>query len=250
MLQVRQLFEPPAPRARMAIGEGLAWATGEMLRTRGTAWSVLITIAMSAPLYMLNYDSGAHPMLGFWMAMVLGALAAGASMGAMVGTLMGRGLALVFVGMAIQVRAMVPLVLTFGAACTAVMLGWRELVALGLVPPELVSEYFLNTWSGAWKPLGQVSAIAVLYMSMTPFAALSVPAVGGAETPIGETMAWMRRQLHHKMYSAFSLGGWLMAMAGLAMVPWVGLLAVPVSCLLLVRVFHYSFERREDWQRR
>ena len=71
--------------------------------------------------------------------------------------------------------------------------------------------------------------------------------MAAAGTPIGDTMAYTPGALHHKMYSAFALGAWLLAMAVVALVPWVGLLAVPVSCLLLVRIFHYSFARREAW---
>jgi hypothetical protein len=38
-----------------------------------------------------------------------------------------------------------------------------------------------------------------------------------------------------------------MTLGVLAFVPWVGLLALPVMCLLLVRVFHLTFARREEW---
>ena len=58
MLQVRQLFEPPAPRERMGIGAGLAWSAGEMFRTRCAALAVLMTIAVSVPLYAMDYHMG------------------------------------------------------------------------------------------------------------------------------------------------------------------------------------------------
>ena len=244
MLQVRQIFEPPAPRERMGIGAGLAWSAGEMLRTRGAAWAVLVTITVSVPLYAMDYHMGEWPIAGFWLAIVLGALSAGGGMGVIVATLMGRSKRLALVGMAAQLRAILPVSVTVGLTWTAVILGWRELVALELVPQQAISEYFINTWSSPWKPLAHIGSLAVLHLAMVPFAALSVPAVAATGTPIGATMTYMRGAVHHKMYSAFALGGWLLAMAVVALVPWVGLLAVPVSCMLLVRIFHYSFARR------
>jgi hypothetical protein len=248
MLEVRQLFEQPEPRERMAIGRGLAWSAGEVLRTPAAAWAVLLVITVTAPLYAMNYHLGEHPIAGFWAALVLGAVAAGGAMGVVVASLMGHvSMRLAMVGMAAQLRNILPVSLAIGVTWTAVVLLWREMAALELVPPRIITEYFVNTWSSPWKPLAHVGALAVLHLAAAPFAALSVPAVAAAGTPIGETMAYIRGALHHKMYSAFALGGWLLVMATAALVPWLGLLAVPVTCLLLVRVFHYSFARREDW---
>jgi hypothetical protein len=98
-----------------------------------------------------------------------------------------------------------------------------------------------------WKPLAQVTAIAVLQLTLAPFAALAVPALAVAGGSRLETVQWMKHRLHHKTYDALALGYWGMTLGVLAFVPWVGLLALPVMCLLLVRVFHLTFARREEW---
>jgi hypothetical protein len=246
MLETKELFEPPAVQERMPLNAAVLWAARNVLGARGTAWSVLITIAVSLPLYMMGYHEGAYPMAGFWLTLVLGAVAAGAAMGVMVASLLGGERRLAMTGVACQVRAMVPFVLTFGVVMTLVILAWRHLIGPATGEATVATAWFTNGWASVWKPLAQVTSIAVLQLVVAPFAALALPALAVAGGSRAETVAWMRSRLHHKTYDAIRLGYWGMALAILAFVPWVGLLALPVMCLLLVRVFHFSFRRQED----
>jgi hypothetical protein len=126
------------------------------------------------------------------------------------------------------------------------ILTWRYVVAPA-TNIELLNGWFQNEWASVWKPLAQVTAIAVLQLTLAPFAALAVPALAVAGGSRLETVQWMKHRLHHKTYDALALGYWGMTLGVLAFVPWVGLLALPVMCLLLVRVFHLTFARREEW---
>jgi hypothetical protein len=246
MIEAKELFEPPAARERMPLGEGVLWAARNVLSARGTAWSVLITIAVSLPLYLMGYHAGGHPIGGFWLAMVLGAVAAGGAMGVMVASLVGGDRRLALTGVACQLRSMWAFGLWFGLIVTVVILGWRAWVPAQTTAPEAAAaSWFLNDWASVWKPLGQVTSLAVLHLVTAPFAALAVPALAVAGGSGAETVAWMRWRLHHKTYDAIRLGYWGMTLALLAFVPWVGLLALPLTCLLLVRVFHFSFRRQE-----
>lgn len=247
MLQCNSYFEPPESRARIAMREGLVWSLGEMIRMPGSAWAVLTTIVAAVPLYALHYHAGSYPILGFWLAIVLGAVAAGAAMGVMVATLMRQSKSLAMVGVALQMRSLPAVSVGFGVTWTLVILGWRELAALEVVPEREITEYLVNSWASPWKPLAHVGAFAMVHLALMPFAALSVPAIAASGSPIGPTMAYIRWALHHKMYNAFALGFWLLSLAMTALVPWAGLLAVPIGCLLLVRIFQHSFARRENW---
>ena len=94
----------------------MLWAARNALGARGTAWSVLITVAVSLPLYVIGYHEGAFPIVGFWLALVLGAVAAGASMGVMVASLLGKSRGLALTAVACQLRWMRPFTLTFAVA--------------------------------------------------------------------------------------------------------------------------------------
>ena len=141
------------------------------------------------------------------------------------------------------------LALTFAVAVPLMILTWRYVVAPA-TNIELLNGWFQNEWASVWKPLAQVTAIAVLQLTLAPFAALAVPALAVAGGSRLETVQWMKHRLHHKTYDALALGYWGMTLGVLAFVPWVGLLALPVMCLLLVRVFHLTFARREEWPSR
>ena len=246
MSNTKQLFEPPPQQEQIRLGGGVLWAARNALGARGTAWSVLITVAVSLPLYVIGYHEGAFPIVGFWLALVLGAVAAGASMGVMVASLLGKSRGLALTAVACQLRWMRPFTLTFAVAVPLMILTWRY-VAAPATNIELLNGWFQNEWASVWKPLAQVTAIAVLQLTLAPFAALAVPALAVAGGSRLETVQWMKHRLHHKTYDALALGYWGMTLGVLAFVPWVGLLALPVMCLLLVRVFHLTFARREEW---
>jgi hypothetical protein len=96
--------------------------------------------------------------------------------------------------------------------------------------------------AGATVPGGA----AVATGAGAPFAALAIPALAVTSGSSEETVAWIRHKLHHKAYDAFALGYWGLLLAGLAHVPWVGMLALPVMCLVVIRVFHFSFSSDES----
>jgi hypothetical protein len=242
----QELIDPPLLRERMSVGKGVVWATRNVLAERGAAWSVLIVIALALPLYAINYHEGAHPIAGFWLALVLGAIAAGACMGVMVASLLGRSRRLALQGIACQLRWGLPCLLLFGIVMPTMMLAWKHVVAPA-TNVEWLNAWYQNDWAGAWKPLAHVASIAVINLAMAPFAALALPALAVVGGSPAATVDWMKRHVHHKTYHAVVLGNVGIGLAMVAWVPWVGLLALPVMCLLLVRVFHYSFERRPGW---
>jgi hypothetical protein len=58
---------------------------------------------------------------------------------------------------------------------------------------------------------------------------------------MGDAVKWMRRHVHHRAYDAFRLGWWYLALAAVAFIPYLGVLALPVACLVIVRTFHIAF---------
>ena len=167
-------------------------------------------------------------------------------MGLVVASLLGRSGGLALTAVACQLGRMAPFTIVFGVMIPLMILAWRYVVGPA-TNIELLNGWFQNEWASAWKPLGHVTSIAVMQLAMAPFAALAVPALAVGGGSRRETVDWMKRRLHHKTYDALRLGYWGMALAVLAWVPWLGLLALPLMCLLLVRVFHYTFARRADW---
>lgn len=105
----------------------------------------------------------------------------------------------------------------------------------------VVNAWYQNEWAAAWKPLAHVASIAVMQLALAPFAALAVPIVavlgGSPVAPAGSVL----EHVYDRTYRAFGLACVGIMLAILAFVPWVGLLVVPTMCLLLVRVFHFSF---------
>ena len=194
----------------------------------------------------IGYHEGAFPILGFWLALLLGAVAAGASMGVMVATLLGKSKTLALTAVACQVRWMRTFTLLMGVMIPVMILVWKYVIGPA-TNVELLNGWYQNEWASVWKPLAQVTAIAVGQLALAPFAALAVPALAVAGGSRVETVEWMKRRLHHKTYDAILFGNLGIALALLAFVPWVGLLTLPVMCLLLVRVFHLTFARREGW---
>ena len=244
MLETKTLFDVPRHPGRMRLGPGVLWAMRHAVAARGTAGSMLITIVVSLPLFAVGYHEAAWPIVGYWLALGLGAVAAGACMGVMVAGLIGAPRKLAWQGVACQVGAMAPFTWTFGAVGTGIILAWRHLFG-SASEVEWLTSWYANEWTGAWKPLAQVTALGVMHIAIAPFAALAVPALAVTSGSSAQTVAWIRHKLHHKAYDAFGIAYWGLLLAALAHVPWMGLLALPVMCLLMVRVFHFSLSPRE-----
>jgi hypothetical protein len=115
----------------------------------------------------------------------------------------------------------------------------RVVVASSFVA-EPFSLWITNEYSDVWKPIAHVTASAVLLLGVAPFAALAIPALAVAGGPTGDAVDWMRCHIHHHAYDAFRLGWWCLALAAIAFIPYVGVLAVPVACLMIVRTFHLA----------
>jgi hypothetical protein len=115
----------------------------------------------------------------------------------------------------------------------------RVVIASSFVA-EPFSLWITNEYPDAWKPIAHVTASAVLLLGVAPFAALAIPALAVAGGPTGDVVDWMRCHIHHHAYDAFRLGWWCLALAAIAFIPYVGVLAVPVACLMIVRTFHLA----------
>ena len=76
----------------MPVGAAVAWAVRHVLATRGTPAAVFIILVAAMPLYAMDYHRGEVPVLGLWVSLAAGGLAAGAAVGVVVASLLaGRG---------------------------------------------------------------------------------------------------------------------------------------------------------------
>jgi hypothetical protein len=227
-------------RARMPVGAAVAWAVRHVLATRGTPAAVFIILVAAMPLYAMDYHRGEVPVLGLWVSLAAGGLAAGAAVGVVVASLLaGRG-QLALTGVTCMWRWAVVVTLALGGTLGVAIWVARVVVASSFVA-EPFSLWITNEYSDVWKPIAHVTASAVLLLGVAPFAALAIPALAVAGGPTGDAVDWMRCHIHHHAYDAFRLGWWCLALAAIAFIPYVGVLAVPVACLMIVRTFHLVF---------
>jgi hypothetical protein len=223
----------------MPVGAAVAWAVRHVLATRGTPAAVFIILVAAMPLYAMDYHRGEVPVLGLWVSLAAGGLAAGAAVGVVVASLLaGRG-QLALTGVTCMWRWAVVVTLALGGTLGVAIWVARVVVASSFVA-EPFSLWITNEYSDVWKPIAHVTASAVLLLGVAPFAALAVPALAVAGGPTGDAVDWMRCHIHHHAYDAFRLGWWCLALAAIAFIPYVGVLAVPVACLMIVRTFHLA----------
>jgi hypothetical protein len=227
-------------QAPMPVGAAVAWAARHVLATRGTPAVVIILLVAAMPLYAMSYHRGEVPILGLWVSLAAGGLAAGAAVGVVVASLLAGRPQLALTGVACMWRWAVVVTLALGGTLGMTIWVARVLVASSIVA-EPFSLWITNEYPDVWKPIAHVTASAVLLLGVAPFAALAVPALAVAGGPTGDAVDWMRCQVHHRTYDAFHLGWWCLALAAIAFIPYVGVLAVPVACLMIVRTFHLVF---------
>ena len=234
----QQRAEPP--RAPRSVGAAVAWAVQHVLATRGTPAAVLIILVAAMPLYAMNYHRGEVPILGLWVSLAAGGMAAGAAVGVVVASLLAGRRPLALTGVSCMWRWAALVTLAVGGTLGVTIWVARVVVASSIVA-EPFSLWITNEYPDVWKPIAHVTASAVLLLGVAPFAALAVPALAVAGGPAGGAVDWMRLHVHHRAYDAFHLGWWCLALAAIAFIPYVGVLAVPVACLMIVRTFHLAF---------
>lgn len=231
---------PEVQRAPLPLGGAVAWAVRHVLATRGTPAAVFIILVAAMPLYAMNYHRGEVPILGLWVSLAAGGLAAGAAVGVVVASLLAGRPQLALTGVACMWRWAVVVTLALGGTLGMTIWVARVLVASSIVA-EPFSLWITNEYPDVWKPIAHVTASAVLLLGVAPFAALAVPALAVAGGPMGDAVNWMRRHVHHRAYDAFRLGWWYLALAAVGFIPYLGVLALPVACLVIVRTFHLAF---------
>jgi len=219
----------------LSAGACMSWAIKQSLSMRATVVSALIVVLSASPLYLLGYQDGALPVIGWMSSGLLGSMALALAVA------WREDHRARWVKMAMHsISKDVVLAGGLNTACIA-LVTWSGLWLMESSLPEIWRGIVTNDISWWWKPMAHVSAMGVLFLAVAPYAMLSL--IVEARTGLKGRAArrWVREYLHGTVYDPRQLIRWSYILVLLSFVPIAGILAVPIAAAMASKFYSHAY---------
>lgn len=201
-----------------------------------SAGMALVLIA-SVPLYAIGYQSGAFPLVGFGLALTIGAFVTNFILVLTVRAQQRRFWS------AHLVPSLVIFPLLVGLVVAPLFFFVVGSVYSAIAPDvEVVAMWVANEQAYAWKPLWHIGLGAILSLGMAPMLALLWPLQLRTQLPVDEAMVFLWSRIENVYYSGLSVRLLVLMLAFfVAPLPLAAVVIPPVAVLFQIRLYKRVF---------